>query len=75
MIKLADVETGQRAVVRKIHGDTRFTSRITSIGLTDGCSIEMVQNRKKRPVLIAARDSVIAIDRGDSAHIEVEVRR
>ncbi|WP_417086571.1 FeoA domain-containing protein [Lancefieldella rimae] len=43
------------------------------MGLTEGCSIEMVQNAKRRPLLVFERDSVVAIDRADCKNIEVEV--
>lgn len=33
----------------------------------------IMQNFKKRPMLVYARDSAIALDRADCDHIEVEV--
>lgn len=35
--------------------DERFMSRITSIGLTPGCSIRVIRNDKNRPMLIYSR--------------------
>ena len=73
MAKLNEIETGSRARIVSVAGDGRFVSRVTAIGLTEGCVVEVVQNVRKRPVLLYARDSSIALDRGDCEHIEAEV--
>mgnify|MGYP001781999014 CR=1 FL=1 len=72
-LTLDAASTGQRLRIRSISGDTRFVSRITAIGLTEGCAVEVLQNVRSRPVLVFARDSTIAVDRDDCAHIGVEV--
>ena len=63
-MKLNEMETGQKGVITSVLGTDRFVSR---------CSIEMVQNAKRRPLLVFERDSVVAIDRADCKNIEVEV--
>ena len=73
MTKLSQMETGQTGRIVSISGTDRFVSRVTAIGLTEGCRIEMVQNARKRPLLVFERDSVVAIDRADCENIEVEV--
>ena len=50
MQKLTDLKEGQKARITGIDGDRRYLSRITSIGLNIGCSLEMLQNVKNRPV-------------------------
>ena len=72
-MKLNEMETGQKGVITSVLGTDRCVSRVTAIGLTEGCSIEMVQNAKRRPLLVFERDSVVAIDRADYKNIEVEV--
>ncbi|WP_330369214.1 FeoA family protein [Butyrivibrio sp. AC2005] len=52
-------------------GDDRFMSRITSIGLTPGCSIRVIRNDKNRPMLIYSRDTMIALNRNECKGIEV----
>lgn len=74
-MKLSDMKTGQRGSVRDLKGSERFLNRITSIGITIGCPISIMQNLKKRPVLVYARDSAIALDRTDCDLIDVEVAR
>lgn len=56
-------------------GGTGTVTRVTSIGITEGCPIEVVQNVKKRPILLFERDSLMAIDRKDCDLIDVEERR
>lgn len=74
-MKLSELKTGGTGTVTRVAGDARFVSRVTSIGITEGCPIEVVQNVKKRPILLFERDSLMAIDRKDCDLINVEERR
>lgn len=49
-MKLHDVKEGSPARVLAVTGDARFVSRVTAVGLTEGCHIEVLQNVRKRPV-------------------------
>ena len=71
-MRLYDAKPGYSGEIIAIHGDTRFLSRITSIGLTVGCKIKIMRNEKKQPVLILSRDSLIAVNRKDCGRIEVK---
>jgi ferrous iron transport protein A len=73
VVKLNEVNTGQKAVVADVCGDSRFLSRIVSIGLTPGCKVEMLHNEGKLPLLFYGRDTVIALNREESKEIAVEV--
>lgn len=74
-MNLSETKTGQSGMICGISGDARFLSRVTSVGITEGCRFTVMQNHLKRPVLLYARDSAIALDRDDCAHILVEVDR
>ena len=74
-MKLSELKTGGTGTVTRVAGDARFVSRVTSIGITEGCPIEVVQNVKKRPILLFERDSLMAIDRKDCDLVDVEERR
>lgn len=50
MKKLSELNEGSCGTVAAITGDSHFQSRITSIGLTIGSWIEVIQNFKKQPV-------------------------
>ena len=71
-MNLAEVKNGEKAVIVRIEGDRRYLSRITSIGLNVGCRVEMLQNVKKKPLLIYGRDTMIALNRDESERIKVE---
>jgi Fe2+ transport system protein A len=75
MKKLNELSDGSCGRVVAINGDTHFQSRVTSIGLTIGCPFEVIQNPKKRPVLVYARDTMVAINKAESDKIMVEVTK
>ncbi|MBO5633095.1 MAG: ferrous iron transport protein A [Aeriscardovia sp.] len=70
-MSLSELGKDSQAVVEKLIGDERFMSRITSIGLTPGCSIRVIRNDKNRPMLIYSRDTLIALNRKECLGIEV----
>lgn len=71
-MKLSELKESRGALVTKLRGDTRFISRITSIGLTPGCHIQVIKNDKNRPLLVYSRDTMIALNRQECGGIEVE---
>lgn len=73
MNKLSEVKEGQKATITMIQGDARFLNRITSIGLTLGCNVEILRNEKRLPILLYSRDSMVALNRDESGGILVEV--
>ena len=73
MQKLTDLKEGQKARISAIDGDRHYLSRITSIGLNVGCTMEMLQNVKNRPILVYGRDTMIALNQRESERIKVEV--
>ncbi|MFV0362998.1 MAG: ferrous iron transport protein A [Suipraeoptans sp.] len=75
MDKLKELKEGQCATIAGVKGDTRFLSRITSIGLTLGCQVEVLRNERKLPILIYSRDSMIALNRNECDMIFVEVSK
>ena len=72
MKKLNELKKEQSAVVASINGDTRFVSRITSIGITPGCKIKIIKNEKHRPLLVYSRDTMIALNRSECENIFVQ---
>lgn len=74
-MKLTEMRTGDRGCVIAVHGEKRFLSRVSSMGITEGCPLTVMQNRKKYPILVHVRDSAIALDRSDCGCIDVEVGR
>lgn len=68
---LSELNRNTEAVVKNLTGDQRFISRITSIGLTPGCSVRVIRNDKNRPMLVYSRDTMIALNRKECMGIEV----
>ena len=68
---LSELNRNTEAVVKNLTGDPRFISRITSIGLTPGCSVKVIRNDKNRPMLVYSRDTMIALNRKECMGIEV----
>ncbi|MCP1110438.1 ferrous iron transport protein A [Lachnospiraceae bacterium PF1-21] len=74
MQKLNELQPGQQGTIAGVQGDTRFLTRVISIGLTVGSRVEVLRNEKKMPLLLYGRDSVVALNREESDNILVEVR-
>ncbi|MCR5284631.1 MAG: ferrous iron transport protein A [Treponema sp.] len=72
MKKLSELKKDEKGIIASINGDARFVSRITSIGLTPGCSISIIINEKRRPILVYSRDTMIALNRRECDGIEVK---
>ena len=71
-MSLSEVREKSDAVISAIDGNTRYLSRITSIGLTPGCRVRVVKNDKNRPILVYSRDTMIALNRKECEGITVE---
>lgn len=70
-MSLNEMKADREAVVSAINGDSRFLSRITSIGITPGCKLQVIRNDKSRPMLVYSRDTMIALNRNECSGIEV----
>lgn len=72
MKRLTDMHQGEEGIISAINGDTRYISRVTSIGITPGCRVKIVKNDKNRPIIVFTRDTMIALNSAESRNIEVE---
>ena len=75
MKKLSEMKQGEEGIVSSVNGDARYVGRITSIGITPGCKVSIIKNDKRRPLIVFARDTMIALNDKDSSNIEVEEAR
>jgi ferrous iron transport protein A len=69
---LNNSRNGEKVRIAAIGGDARFMSRITAIGLTIGCEVEIIENHERLPILIYERDTMVAVNRNDSEWVMVE---
>lgn len=70
-IILSNAKPGNTYSVIEIKDEARLVNRLSSMGLMCGSRIEVCQNNPKQPVLIFARDTLIAIGREESKKIWV----
>jgi ferrous iron transport protein A len=73
MQSVTESKYGQRGIVAVLDGDARFLSRITAIGLTPGCPVEILRSEKRQPVLLYSRDTMIAVSRREGEKVMLEV--
>ena len=69
------MKQGEEGIVSSVNGDARYVGRITSIGITPGCKVSIIKNDKRRPLIVFARDTMIALNDKESSNIEVEEAR
>ena len=72
-MKLSDMKADENGRIASLGDDRHFLNRITAIGLTEGTVFQIVRNDKKMPVLIYARETLLALNRPDAERIEIEV--
>ena len=70
-ITLSDAQPGSRYCILEIKEEKRLVNRLSSMGLLRGSTVEICQNYKKQPVLLFARDTLVAIGREESKKIMV----
>lgn len=70
-VTLSDATPGSRYCILEIKEESRLVNRLSSMGLLCGSMIEICQNHKKQPVLLFARDTLIAIGQEESKKIMV----
>ena len=70
-ITLSEAVPGKRYSIQAIRDEARLVNRLSSMGLLCGSTVEVCQNYKKQPVLVFARDTLVAIGREESKKITV----
>ena len=70
-IMLSEATPGRSYYVREIKDEVRLNNRLSSMGILTGTKIEICQNHKKQPVLLFARDTLVAIGREESSKIMI----
>lgn len=73
IISLSEMRENTGGNIERIEGDSRFISRIVSIGLTPGSTFSLLKNDGRSPLLVFCRDTVIAVNRKESSQILAKV--
>jgi ferrous iron transport protein A len=71
-IALSAVKTGRSVHIRQLQGGHHFLSRLASLGFTPGARLRVIQNFGRGPIIVALRDTRIALGRGEAGKILVE---
>ena len=71
-IPLTDVPVNASATLTKINGGRRLRHRLTELGLIPGSVLTIVQNQNG-PLLVAVRETRLAIGRGMAEKILVKL--
>jgi Fe2+ transport system protein FeoA len=71
-VRLDQLGPGAGGIVRRLTGGGGFRSRLAALGVTQGVRIEVLQNGRHGPLLVLARDTRLAIGRGEAQKILVE---
>ena len=72
-MSLLEMKENQHGLILHINGDSRFVSRIVSVGLPPSSRFLVLQNDGRSPILVYSHDTMIAINRKESALIDVEI--
>ena len=72
MTTLDNIAAGAQVRIARVDGDVRLLTRLSSVGLVPGATVQVERNDRNRPVLVFERDTRLAINRQECAHIQVE---
>ncbi len=68
-VSVSNLKEGERAFLTSMEMGRHELSRCTSLGLTPGVEITMIQNVGRGPVILKVRGTQIALGRGQAAHL------
>jgi ferrous iron transport protein A len=71
-IDLGAVRAGESVHIQSMQGGHHFLSRLASLGFTPGARLRVVQNFGHGPIIVAVRDTRVALGRGEAVKILVK---
>ena len=71
---LLDLKPGERATFLGVDAGQSIWGRLIAMGFTPGVEVEMMQNHRRGPLLVAVRGTFVALGRGEAARVLVERR-
>ncbi len=72
IVPLTDVKAGESGTVKTMNSGPGFINRMAAMGVSPGVQVTVMQNFKKRPLIIMARNTFIAISRLEAGWIGME---
>ena len=71
MISLTRLQVAEIGIVKRLGGGRGIVGRLAALGFTPNAEVVMVQNFGHGPVIVALRDTRIALGRGQASRIQV----
>jgi ferrous iron transport protein A len=71
-VDLSTVPGGESVQIRAVQGGHSLLSRLASLGFTPGAHLRVIQNFGRGPMLVALRDTRVALGRGEASKILIE---
>jgi Fe2+ transport system protein FeoA len=71
VIPLTSLLPGQRAIVVALPGGRGQQQRLSSMGLTVGAEVQSLISRGRGPIVVAVRQTRLALGRGIASHVHV----
>lgn len=71
-IRLSEINTGKQVTLSRVQVGLELTSRLTSLGLTPGVTVQVLQNHGRGPMIINVRGTHVALGRGEAEKLLVE---
>jgi ferrous iron transport protein A len=68
---LSEIKTGDQVTLQSITVGRELTSRLTSLGLTPGAMVEVLQNFGRGPIIVNVRGTHVALGRGEARKLLV----
>jgi len=68
---LSDLPSGALGVVCQLRGGKELTSRMAALGFTIGVEVEVIQNSSRGAIIVAVRDTHVALGQGEAAKVKV----
>lgn len=73
MMTLAMASPGEEVRLTAIHGGQRMRKRLADLGLNIGMTVRVLQHNGHGPLLLAVKDSRLALGRGIAHKVRVEL--
>jgi len=70
--RLSEISTGAKVTLTKVQVGLELTSRLTSLGLTPGVVVQVLQNHGRGPIIINVRGTHVALGRGEAEKLMVK---
>ena len=72
ILNLSEITTGNQVTLTHVQVGQELTSRLTSLGLTPGVTVMVLQNHGRGPLIINVRGTKVALGRGEAEKLLVE---